>query len=76
MNKIKGREHTEHEAVNSLARKKGIQIQDKYIFVNSEHECGNKSWGMIDFLTHYCGYFAQWRNKESKGNMINRRLAQ
>lgn len=75
MSKIKGREHTEHSAVNCLNRKKGVQIQDKTIFIAKEqNEVGNKSWGMIDYLIHYCGYFAQWKDKESKGNMIKRPL--
>jgi hypothetical protein len=73
---MKGRKLEEHLAVSCLNRKKGVQITDKYIFVQTEHECGNKSWGMIDYLTHYCGYFAQWRTKENKGAMIHRNLVQ
>jgi len=76
-NKVKGREHNEHQAVHSLSKKKGVQVVDRTIFVTKEgHDCGNKTWGVIDYLTHYCGYFAQWKDKETKGNMIKRSLVQ
>jgi len=74
--KIKGRVHDEYSAINSLNRKKGVQVVDRTIYVNKDSECGNKTWGIIDYLTHYCGYFAQWKDREVKGAMIQRVLVQ
>ena len=76
-NKIKGRVHDEHSALQCLNRKKGIQVVDRIIYVNKDsQDCGNKTWGIIDYLTHYCGYFPQWKDKEVKGSMIKRPLVQ
>ena len=75
--KIKGRVHDEISALQSLNRKKSISIVNKTIFVDKDNiDCGNKTWGIIDYLTHYCGYFAQWKDREVKSSMINRRLNQ
>ena len=50
-----GRELNEHYSVASL-RRKGVEINDKKISIKNCH-LGNKSWGLIDFLTNYKGYY-------------------
>ena len=54
--------YDEASVLRSLARRKGININrsNKIIEINSNaSDVGNGSWGKIDYLTNYCGWFAR-----------------
>ena len=54
--------YDEANVLRSLARRKGININrsSKIIEISSNaSDVGNGSWGKIDYLTNYCGWFAR-----------------
>lgn len=54
--------YNENSVVRSLYRNPDVKINtsSKTIEVNrNATHCGNGSWGKIDFLTNYCGYFVK-----------------
>ena len=56
------KKYDETSVLRNLARRKGINIDysAKVIKVsNSATDVGNSTWGKIDFLTNYCGWFAR-----------------
>lgn len=48
--------HDEATDVRLLSRIAKINQATKSIIVPATQVIGNKRWGRIDFLTHYCGY--------------------
>lgn len=52
------KKHDEIQVVNQLQRRKfSINPVTKKIAINKSMIIGNKTWGKIDFLVHYCGYY-------------------
>ena len=55
------KEHNEADAVSQLRKKHDIlSIENRSIKMligdKAVNDIGNKSWGKIDYLIHYCGY--------------------
>ena len=48
--------HSEDKAVKSVARVCKVDAKAKTLQVSKGAIIGIKTWGMIDFLTHYCGW--------------------
>lgn len=48
--------HDEAKDVRLLSRVAKINQSTKTINIPNNIPIGNKRWGRIDFLTHYCGY--------------------
>lgn len=54
------RHYDEASVIKSLNKKGGVSINtvDKVVSVQINNSTiGNGSWGKIDYLCHYCGYF-------------------
>ena len=57
------RKHSEDEVLRALRLKNDLKIEGNRIEVLSEYstkrknDLGNGSWGKIDFLVNYCGYY-------------------
>lgn len=55
--------YDEVSVVKALNRKRDVKVYyyDKRIEVTiGTTECGNGTWGKIDYLVHYCGYVQLW----------------
>lgn len=67
------KKHDEAKDVQILKRKMYVDTNRKVIEANKSLIIGNKSWGRIDYLTHYCGYVFIWNNdiKITKDNYSN-----
>ena len=56
---MNGRKHIKQECINSLKRNhilnEATDNRGNPVKVIYKKNCGNKSWGMIDFLQHYEG---------------------
>lgn len=59
------KQHTLDEVIRSLSAKKDCKFADtgkQAIFIltkgsaEEKKDLGNKSWGKIDYLVHYCGF--------------------
>lgn len=50
------RNHDENEDVKLLSRVCKINLSNKTIRIAPNQIIGNRRWGRIDFLTHYCGF--------------------
>ena len=48
--------HDENKDVQLLSKVAKIDRSNRIIVIPSNTLIGNKRWGRIDFLTHYCGY--------------------
>lgn len=48
--------HDENKDVRLLSKIAKINQGNKSIIVKRDQIIGNKRWGRIDFLCHYCGY--------------------
>lgn len=48
--------HDESTDVHLLSKIAKINPSNKTISIPTNVPIGNKRWGRIDFLTHYCGY--------------------
>lgn len=55
--------HEENKVIMLLNRS-GIKVNQgsKTIRASKAYAIGNKRWGKIDFLCHYCGYTFIWDN--------------
>lgn len=48
--------HDENKDVRLLSKIAKINQGNKSIIIRRDQVIGNKRWGRIDFLCHYCGY--------------------
>lgn len=48
--------HDENKDVRLLSKIARINQGNKSIIIRRDQVIGNKRWGRIDFLCHYCGY--------------------
>lgn len=48
--------HDENKDVRLLSKVAKINQSTKSITIRRDQVIGNKRWGRIDFLCHYCGY--------------------
>lgn len=48
--------HNQDNAVKSVARICKVNVPAKSLLVSKGAIIGIKTWGKIDFLTHYCGW--------------------
>lgn len=48
--------HDENKDVRLLSKIARINQGSKSIIIRRDQVIGNKRWGRIDFLCHYCGY--------------------
>ena len=48
--------HSEDKAVRSVARVCKVDAKAKTLQVSKGAIIGIKTWGKMDFLTHYCGW--------------------
>ena len=48
--------HDENKDVKLLSKIAKINVGTKSIIIRRDQVIGNKRWGRIDFLCHYCGY--------------------
>lgn len=67
------KKHDEAKDVTILKRKMYVDTTRKVIECSKSAIVGNKSWGRIDYLTHYCGYVFIWNNdvRITKDNYSN-----
>lgn len=56
------KKHDENNDIKILSRKCLVDTRTKSIKAAKSTILGNKSWGRIDYLTHYCGYVFIWDN--------------
>lgn len=62
------KKHDEVQVVNQLQRRKfSINPVTKKIGISRTMIIGNKTWGKLDFLVHYCGYYIVYGD----GTLIN-----
>lgn len=54
--------HDERRDANILSKKCKVDVITKTITASHSTQLGNKSWGRIDFLTHYCGWTFMYGN--------------
>lgn len=54
------KKHDENQDVRILSKKFNVNSVQKQIRASHTQDIGNKTWGRIDFLTHYCGYTLIW----------------
>lgn len=55
--------YDEVSVVKALNKKRDVKVSqyDKKIEVTiGTTDCGNGTWGKIDYLVHYCGYVQLW----------------
>lgn len=57
------KKHDENKDLRLLSRICKIDFADKTISASKSAIIGNKSWGRIDFLTHYCGWHFIYNNE-------------
>lgn len=55
-----GKIHDENQDVRILSRKLRVNAGQKAIYASHSDIIGNKTWGRIDYLCHYCGYHLIW----------------
>ena len=56
--------HDERRDAQFLSKKCIVDAITKTITASHSTPLGNKSWGRIDFLCHYCGYLFLYGNTE------------
>lgn len=61
------KKHDERKDLASIARVGKVDYGNKLITVN-KNDLGIHRLGMIDFLTHYCGWFVSFSNSVKKGS--------
>ena len=54
--------HDENNDLRLISRIAKIDYSDKTIQAPKSAIIGIRSWGRIDYLTHYCGWFFIWNN--------------
>lgn len=52
--------HDENKCLASISRIAQVDYVEKVIYALLSTNIGNKRWGRIDFLTHYCGWRFVW----------------
>lgn len=52
--------HDEDKDIKSLSKIAKIDTVNKTIQIAKTQLIGNKRWGRLDYLTHYCGYTLIW----------------
>ena len=65
----KKKSYDETSVIRNISRRKGININysSKVIEVHKDAtDVGNSTWGKIDYLTHYCGWFVSVQDKINK----------
>lgn len=55
--------HDENKDLRLVSRIAKIDYSNKTIQAPKSAIIGNKIWGRIDFLTHYCGWYFIWNNE-------------
>lgn len=71
----KKKSYDETSVLRSLARRKGISFDysQKIINVSSNAtDVGNSTWGKIDYLTNYCGWFVKVSKQVIKKSNFNK----
>lgn len=51
-----GCNHDENKDLRSFARVGRANAGEKKLYLSKDAVVGIKTWGRIDFLTHYCGW--------------------
>ena len=54
--------HDENKDIRLVSRIAKIDYSNKTIQAPKSAIIGNKTWGRIDYLTHYCGWTFIWNN--------------
>lgn len=54
--------HDENKDIRLISRIAKIEYYNKTIQAPKSATIGNKTWGRIDYLTHYCGWTFIWNN--------------
>lgn len=54
--------HDENKDIKLLSKIAKIDERMKTIQIAKSQPIGNKRWGRLDFLTHYCGYKIIWNS--------------
>lgn len=57
-----GKLHDENKDIRLVSRIAKIEYYNKTIQAPKSAIIGNKTWGRIDYLTHYCGWTFIWNN--------------
>lgn len=57
-----GKLHDENKDIRLVSRIAKIEYYNKTIQASKSAIIGNKTWGRIDYLTHYCGWTFIWNN--------------
>lgn len=57
-----GKLHDENKDIRLVNRIAKIDYSNKTIQAPKSAIIGNKTWGRIDYLTHYCGWTFVWNN--------------
>lgn len=52
--------HDENKDVRLLSKIAKVDTIQKTIQIAKTQLLGNKRWGRLDYLTHYCGYVIIW----------------
>lgn len=60
-----GKKHDENKDLRLVSRIAKIDYSNKTIQAPKSAIIGNKTWGRIDYLTHYCGWTFIWNNNVS-----------
>lgn len=55
-----GKKHDENQDVLIIGRRFKTNTVQKTINASRTQIIGNKTWGRLDFLCHYCGYTIIW----------------
>lgn len=63
-----GKLHDENKDLSLVSRIAKIDYSDKTIQASKSAIIGNKTWGRIDFLCHYCGWTFIWNNSVHVSN--------
>lgn len=56
------KKHDENKDIRLVSRIAKVDYSDKTIQTSKSTIIGNKTWGRIDFLCHYCGWTFIWNN--------------
>ena len=70
--------YDEVSVVKALNKKKDVKVSqyDKRIEVTiGTNDCGNNTWGKIDYLVHYCGYVQLWVEQKGANATKNEKVA-
>ena len=63
--------HDENKDVRLLSKIAKINQGNKSIIIRRDQVIGNKRWGRIDFLCHYCGYHLVREDGVIVNNAVN-----